>query len=103
VKQLATTVVHGVAKAADFVTGFSSMVSDVGTIFDSNVDIWHKLGAGVDLLVNAAMDASMLVGVGELARGAELLFKGGSIWASTYWIAREAIPLPGWSRKVAAP
>lgn len=73
----ATTVVHTVAKVADVVTGFSSVVNDVGTIFNGNTSFWQKLGAVGDLALNVGMDISMFTGAGELARGAELLFKGG--------------------------
>ena len=59
------------------VTGFSSIVNDVGTIFNGNTSFWQKLGAVGDLALNVGMDISMFTGAGEFARGAELLFKGG--------------------------
>jgi RHS repeat-associated protein len=75
------TAVHTVAttavSVADFVTGASSMISDVQTLFDSKTSLWQKVLAGGDLLLNASMDVMMLTGIGEGLRGAELLLKGG--------------------------
>lgn len=73
----ASTVVQTVAKVADVFTGFSSIVNDVGTIFNGNTGFWQKVEAVGDLALNVGMDISMFTGMGEFARGAELLFKGG--------------------------
>ncbi len=81
VTSIGSTVIHTVASvtvsALDTVTGFSSMVNDVGTIFSSKTSLWQKVLAGADLLFNGVMDVSMIMGVGEMFRGAEILFKGG--------------------------
>ena len=45
------------------------MVGDVHTIFNGNTSAWDKILAGGDLLLNGAMDISMFLGVGEVARG----------------------------------
>jgi RHS repeat-associated protein len=77
ITQGASTVAQGAVKVADFVTGVSSMVSDVRTLFDSKASFWDKVGAGVNLVTTAASDVLMVTGIGEAARGAELLLKGG--------------------------
>jgi hypothetical protein len=46
------------------------MVSDVKTIFSGNASMLDKVLAGGDLLLNVAMDASMLIGVGERLKAA---------------------------------
>jgi hypothetical protein len=61
----------------DFVTGFSSMVNDVNTIFSGKASLQDKLLAAGDLVLNAAMDISMLTGIGEGLRIGELAIKGG--------------------------
>jgi RHS repeat-associated protein len=65
-----SAVAHAVAPVAsavlDATTGIPSMINDVHTIFfDPHASGMQKLLAAGDLLMNAAMDASMLVGVGE--------------------------------------
>ena len=77
ITQGASTVAQGAVKVVDFVTGASSMVNDVRTIFSSRASFWDKVGAGADLAINAASDVLMVTGIGEAARGAELLLKGG--------------------------
>lgn len=64
-------------KVADFVTGFSSIVSDIKTIFSGKASLLQKLEAAGDLALNVGMDVSMLFGVGEALKGSELLLKGG--------------------------
>ena len=76
-QQLGSTAVHVVAKVADFVTGASSMVNDVRTVFSSKASFWDKVGAVGDFALNAGMDVAMLTGIGEAARGVDLLVKGG--------------------------
>ena len=61
----------------DFVTGASSMVNDVKTIFNGKASLGSKLLAGADLAFNAVTDVLMVVGIGEEIRGGELLLKGG--------------------------
>jgi len=61
----------------DFVTGASSMVNDVKTIFNGKASLGSKLLAGADLAFNAGTDVLMVVGIGEEIRGGELLLKGG--------------------------
>jgi len=60
----------------DFVTGASSMVNDVKTIFNGKASLGSKLWAGGDLAFNAGTDVLMFVGIGEEIRGGELLLKG---------------------------
>ena len=76
-KGFVTGTVHVVANVADFVTGASSMLNDVRTIFSSKASFWDKVGAGADLVTNAASDVLMVTGIGEAARGIDLLVKGG--------------------------
>ena len=76
-QQLGSTAVHVVAKVADFVTGASSMVNDVRTVFSCKASFWDKVGAVGDFALNAGMDVAMLTGIGEAARGVDLLAKGG--------------------------
>ena len=64
-------------KVADFVTGFSSMINDIKTIFSGKASFLQKLEAVGDLALNVGMDVSMLFGVGEALKGGELLIKGG--------------------------
>ena len=77
VSSAASTVVHvaqAVAPAAgavlDATTGIPSMINDVKTIFSGNASTLDKIMAGADLLINVAMDVSMVVGVGEGLRAA---------------------------------
>ena len=76
-QQLGSGVVHVVAKVADFVTGASSMINDLRTVFSSKAGFWDKAGAMGDFLLKAGMDLTMLTGIGEAARGVDLLAKGG--------------------------
>src|SRR6266568_3324546 len=55
----------------DFVTGASSMVNDVKTIFNGKANLGSKLLAGADLAFNVVTDVLMLTGVGEELRGGE--------------------------------
>jgi uncharacterized protein YukE len=68
---------NAVVGLLDFVTGFSSMVNDVNTIFSGKASLQDKLLAAGDLVLNAAMDISMLTGIGEGLRIGELAIKGG--------------------------
>ncbi len=61
----------------DFVTGASSMVNDVKTIFNGKANLGSKLLAGADLAFNVVTDVLMLTGVGEELRGGELALKAG--------------------------
>jgi hypothetical protein len=54
----------------DATTGIPSMVNDVKTIFSGNTSTLDKVFAAGDLIMNVAMDASMVVGVGEGLRAA---------------------------------
>jgi RHS repeat-associated protein len=75
-----SAVVNTVASAAtaapaalavlDATTGIPSMINDVQTIFSGNASTMDKVLAGADLLINVAMDVSMVVGVGEGLRAA---------------------------------
>ncbi len=70
-------VVHVAAKVGDFLTGASSIVSDVKTLFDPKASLWDKIRAGVDGVLNIGMDVLMVMGIGEALRAADLLLRGG--------------------------
>ena len=74
---VASGVVHVVGTVADLATGFSSMVSDVHTLFNGNASVWDKIGAGADLLLNIGLDVSMVLGVGEMLRIGDLALRAG--------------------------
>jgi RHS repeat-associated protein len=74
---LVSTVTHVVQAAApaavavlDATTGIPSMINDVHTIFFSTASPLDKIMAGADLLINATMDVTMVIGVGEGLRAA---------------------------------
>ncbi len=76
-KSFGSGVVHVVAKVGDFLTGASSIVSDVKTLFDPKASLWDKIRAGVDGVLNIGMDVLMVMGIGEALRAANLLIRGG--------------------------
>jgi uncharacterized protein YdbL (DUF1318 family)/uncharacterized protein YukE len=61
----------------DFVTGFSSMVNDIKTLFNGKASLLDKLLAAGDLVLNAGMDILMVTGIGEGLRAGELAIKAG--------------------------
>jgi RHS repeat-associated protein len=66
VSSVAAAVAPVASAVLDATTGIPSMINDVHTIFfDPKASTLDKVLAGGDLLLNVAMDASMLVGVGE--------------------------------------
>jgi len=77
VQTVGSGVVHVVAKAADLLTGASSIVNDVKTLFDPKASLWDKIKAGIDGVLNVGMDVLMITGIGETLRAADLLIKGG--------------------------
>lgn len=62
-------------QALDATTGIPSMIGDAQTLADPHKSLADKLLAGGDLVLNVAMDASMVVGVGEAACGAYIAAK----------------------------
>jgi RHS repeat-associated protein len=56
--------------ALDATTGIPSMINDVKTVFSGNASTLQKIMAIGDIALNVAMDASMVVGLGEGARAA---------------------------------
>ena len=77
VTNVTKTVAKAVINVGDQVLGISSMVHDFQTIFGGNASAWDKILAGGDLLLNGAMDISMFLGVGEMARGVYALGRFG--------------------------
>src|SRR5579863_6905220 len=71
-------VVSAVTTVSDMTLGIPSMVNDVQTIFSSNGSWLDKTLAGADLLMNVAMDVSMVVGIGEGIRAAYVGLKMGA-------------------------
>jgi RHS repeat-associated protein len=68
--QVAQAAAPAAVAVLDATTGIPSMIGDVQTLFDPNASTMDKILAGGDLLLNVAMDVSMVVGVGEGARAA---------------------------------
>ncbi len=89
VSSAAQVTVHAVAAAApvvaqaawtavDAATGISSMIGDVQTLTNPNTSFLDKALAVGDLALNVAMDASMVVDVGEGVRAGYLAAKVGA-------------------------